>query len=209
MRNNRMPFMTTILVAANIIIFFVLSMFGMTEDTMFMLDHGAMYVPYIVNFHDYSMLFTSMFLHFGFSHLINNMIVLFFLGSVLEKEIGKWKYLFLYFLSGLCGNLLSAAVELWTGKFYVSAGASGAIFGIIGALLFITMKNHGHLRTLSQRGLVFMVICSLYHGFTSTGVDNMAHVGGLISGFIIAAFIYRKHYDSDGSYIHVKSVEKL
>ena len=192
MQNERKPVVTIGIVAINILVFLVLSMFGRTEDTMFMLDHGAMYVPHLLEYDQYSTLFTSMFLHFGFSHLMNNMLILFLLGSILERELGSVKYFLLYFLSGLGGNILSAVVEIFKGVFYVSAGASGAIFGIIGALLLIMFQNKGHLRTLSSRGLIFMVVCSLYHGFTSTGVDNMAHIGGLLSGFIIAALLYRK-----------------
>ena len=204
MRKDEKPVITILLVAVNIITFIVLSFFGRSEDASFMIDHGAMYVPYLIHYGDYSTLFTSMFLHFGFSHLMNNMLVLFLLGSVLEKEIGRWKYLLLYLLSGLGGNVLSAAADLITKKFFVSAGASGAIFGVIGALLLIMIRNHGHLRTLSSRGLVFMVICSLYHGFTSTGVDNMAHIGGLVSGFIVAALLYRKSNIESGPYIYVR-----
>ena len=204
MRKEERPVITIFLVAVNVVTFIVLSCFGMTENAVFMLDHGAMYVPYLVNHGNYYTLFTSMFLHFGFSHLMNNMLVLFLLGSVLEKELGRWKYLLLYLLSGLGGNVLSAAIDIVTENFYVSAGASGAIFGVIGGLLLIMIRNHGRLRTLSSRGLVFMVLCSFYHGFTSTGVDNMAHIGGLISGFIIAALLYRKSHMESGPYIYVR-----
>ena len=180
------------IIGINALVFVRLSFFGMTEDAGYMLEHGAMFVPLVLGNHEYYRLITSMFLHFGFSHLMNNMVMLFFLGSILEEEIGGFKYFLLYFVSGLAGNLLSAAMDLKTGEFVVSAGASGAIFGVIGALLIIVAKNHGHLRTLNGRGMVFMVVCSLYHGFTSTGVDNMAHIGGLVSGILLAFILYRK-----------------
>ena len=97
-----------------------------------MLENGAMFVPLVLGNQEYYRLITSMFLHFGFSHLMNNMIMLFFLGSILEEEIGRFKYLFLYFASGLAGNVLSAAMDLKTGEFVVSAGVlSGAIFGVL------------------------------------------------------------------------------
>lgn len=182
------------IVVINVIVFFGLSMFGMTENGGFMLQHGAMYLPYVIQQEEYYRLFTSMFLHFGFSHLMNNMIMLFFLGRVLEEEIGKWKYLLLYLFSGVAGNILSAVMELKTGEFYISAGASGAIFGVIGALLYITIRNHGRLRELSGRGMLFMTACSIYHGFASAGVDNMAHIGGLLAGFLAAILLYRKRY---------------
>lgn len=189
---KKKPVITIGIIAINVLVFVWLSFFGMTEDAGYMLEHGAMFVPFVLNNHEYYRLITSMFLHFGFSHLMNNMIMLFFLGSILEDEIGSFKYLLLYFMSGLAGNVLSAAMDLKTGEFVVSAGASGAIFGVIGALLIIVAKNHGHLRTLDGRGMVFMVVCSLYHGFTSTGVDNMAHIGGLVVGILLAFILYRK-----------------
>lgn len=189
---KKKPIITMGIIGINAFVFVWLSFFGMTEDAGYMLEHGAMFVPLVLGNHEYYRLITSMFLHFGFSHLMNNMVMLFFLGSILEEEIGGFKYFLLYFVSGLAGNLLSAAMDLKTGEFVVSAGASGAIFGVIGALLIIVAKNHGHLRTLNGRGMVFMVVCSLYHGFTSTGVDNMAHIGGLVSGILLAFILYRK-----------------
>ena len=183
---------TIFLVVINVIIFFSLVFQGMPEDAVFMLEHGAMYLPKVLGEGEYYRLLTSMFLHFDFQHLMNNMIMLGVLGWQLEQELGKFKYLVLYFLSGLGGNLLSAVVEIETGNIAVSAGASGAIFGVIGALLFIALRNHGRVGELSGRGIVFMIFLSLYFGFTSTGVDNMAHIGGLICGFVLSALLYRK-----------------
>ena len=97
---------TVLLILANIIVFFVLTAKGMTEDAEFMLGHGAMYVPYIINRGEYYRLFTSMFMHFGFDHLANNMVMLLVIGWNLEGEIGKIKFLIIYFLSGLSGNIL-------------------------------------------------------------------------------------------------------
>ena len=123
------------LVVTNVIVFFLLTSQGMTEDGMFLLDHGAMYVPKIREDGEYFRLFTCMFLHFGFEHLMNNMITLAVIGWNLELEIGKFRFLLIYILSGLGGNLLSAFYDIWTAEYAVSAGASGAIFGVIGALL--------------------------------------------------------------------------
>ena len=173
MRKNVIKAPCTVLLAAvNVIVFFVLSFQGMTENAEFMLQHGAMYVPYLVGKGEYYRLFTSMFLHFGYDHLVNNMIALVAMGWNLELEIGKLKFLIVYFVSGLAGNVLSAWWDIQTGSMAVSAGASGAIFGII--------------------GLAFMVVVTLYYGFTSGGVDNMAHIGGLAAGFIAGVLLYWK-----------------
>ena len=111
----------------------------------------------------------------------------------MEEELGWWRYGVLYIISGIGGNVLSALYDLRTGHYVVSAGASGAIFGIIGALFLIIIRNRGRIGNLSGRGMLFMVACSLYHGFTSTGIDNMAHIGGIITGFLVAVALYRKH----------------
>ena len=141
--------------------FLVLSFQGMTEDGRFMLQHGAMYVPYLIKNGEYYRLFTSMFLHFGYDHLFNNMVVLVAMGWNLELEIGKIKFLIVYFISGLAGNILSAWWDILTGSMAVSAGASGAIFGIIGALLYVAIRNRGRIGEISGKGLVFMVVLTL------------------------------------------------
>ena len=186
---------TILLAAVNVIVFLVLSFLGMTEDGEFMLKHGAMYVPYLIQRGEYYRLFSSMFLHFGYDHLVNNMIVLVAMGWNLELDIGKVKFLIVYFVSGLAGNVLSAWWDIQTGSMAISAGASGAIFGIIGALLYVAIRNRGRIGDISGRGLVFMIVLTLYYGFTSGGVDNMAHIGGLLAGFLSGVLLYRKRKD--------------
>ena len=183
---------TILLAAANVIVFFYLTFQGMTEDGAFMLEHDAMYVPYVLGSGEYYRLFSSMFMHFGFEHLVNNIVMLLVIGFTLEREIGTIKFLIIYLLSGLGGNLLSAVWDMMSGSFAVSAGASGAIFGIVGALLYVAIRNRGRIGDVSGRGLAFMVILSLYYGFTSGGVDNFAHIGGLLSGFILSVLLYWK-----------------
>lgn len=182
---------TVILIIVNITIFLILSLFGRTEDAGFMLEHGAAYEPYIVIQKEYYRLFTSMFLHFGIEHLLNNMVLLGALGWNLEMETGKIRFLIFYFVSGLAGNVVSLWWDIIRGQSAVSAGASGAVFGLMGALLYVVIANRGRLGRLSGRGMLFMVVLSLYFGFTSTGVDNSAHIGGLVSGFVLAVILYR------------------
>ena len=183
---------TIALVGINVIVFFFLTFQGMTEDPVFMLGHGAMYVPMVLERGEYYRLFTSMFLHFGFSHLMNNMLTLGLLGWQLELEIGTIKFAVIYLLSGLGGNVLSGLYEVRVEDYAVSAGASGAIFGIIGALLYVAIRNHGRVGNVSGRGILFMIVLSLYYGFTSTGIDNLAHIGGLVTGFLCGILLYWK-----------------
>lgn len=185
---------TIILIAVNVIVFLALSFRGMTEDAEFMLEHGAMYVPYLLEGNEYYRLVTSMFMHFDMDHLLNNMLMLAVIGWNLEYEIGKIKFLIIYFGSGLCGNILSAYGDILLGEYAVSAGASGAVFGIVGALLYVALRNRGQIGEISGRGLVFMIGLSLYYGFTSSSVDNLAHIGGLVTGFLLAILLYWKRH---------------
>lgn len=180
------------LIVINIAVFLLLSLFGDTEDAVFMMRHGAMYRELITQEQEYYRIITCLFLHFGITHLLNNMVMLGAVGWNLEMEIGKIRFLLIYFGSGILGNILSLWHDIQTDTNVVSAGASGAIFGLMGALLYVVIANRGRLGRLSGRGMLIMVALSLYFGFTSSGVDNLAHVGGLVCGFIMAAVLYRK-----------------
>lgn len=204
MRQKPEAVCTTIIVVINVAIFFILSLFGDTEDAAFMLQHGAMYEPMVTQQHEFYRIFTSMFLHFGITHLLNNMVLLGALGWNLELEIGKIRFLIIYLVSGIGGNLLSLYFGISAETYAVSAGASGAIFGLMGALLYVVIANRGRLGRLSGRGMLFMVILSLYFGLTSSGVDNWAHIGGLVTGFVMAVILYRRkdsYSDPYGPYI--------
>ena len=180
------------LIVLNILYFLYLELTGSTEDAYFMLDHGAMYGPFILENHEYYRLLTSIFMHFGIDHIVNNMLVLFVLGDNLERALGKVKYLIFYLICGLGANAGSLLVERPTGDWSVGAGASGAIVGVVGGLIYAVAVNKGRLENLNTRQLVTMAVFSLYLGFTSTGVDNTAHVAGLVIGIILAAILYRK-----------------
>lgn len=192
MRRKPEAICTAALIAVNAAVFLALSLFGDTEDPAFMLRHGAMYEEYVIRGREYYRLFTCLFLHFGIEHLLNNMVLLGALGWNLEAVTGKARFLAIYFGSGLAGNLLSLFFNRASGENVVSAGASGAIFGLMGALLYVVIINRGRLGRLTGRGMLFMAALSLYFGFTSTGVDNLAHIGGIVTGFLLAVVLYRR-----------------
>ena len=181
---------TFILILINVLVFLVSDLTGYSQDVMHMLDLGAAYTPLITEGGEVYRLFTSMFLHFGIAHLLNNMLVLFVLGSRLERAAGKLRFLVSYLLGGVAGNVISLLLELNRGDYSVSAGASGAGFAVMGAMIYIVVRNRGWLEDLSWRQIVVMALFSLYFGFASSGVDNAAHVGGLISGGILAVILY-------------------
>ena len=188
---RRPAYINGVLIAVNILYFFWLEFHGSTENAAFMVEHGAMYVPLVVREGEYYRLLTAVFMHFGISHLVNNMVILFVLGDNLERALGKVKYLVFYLICGVGANVFSMVVSIREYELAVSAGAWGAIFGVIGGLLYVVIRNRGRLEDLSTRQLALFVACSLYFGFTSTGIDNAAHVGGLVLGFLLAAIFYR------------------
>ena len=133
---------TVLLILANILVFTAVEFTGGSEDTMHMLQCGAAYTPAIMQ-GEYYRIFTSMFLHFGPQHLGNNMLVLFVLGGRLERTVGKLKYLLIYLLGGMGGNLLCLFLELDSADFAVSAGASGAVFAVMGAMIYAVIRGRG------------------------------------------------------------------
>ena len=179
------------LILINIIVFLAVECTGSSQNTMHMLDCGAAYTPMIIEGGEYYRLFTCMFLHFGIEHLLNNMLVLFVLGDNLERALGHVKYLIFYLLCGIGSNWVSMMAHT-ADTMTVSAGASGAIFGVVGGLLYVVTINKGRLEDLNTRQLVVMIFFSLYLGYTSTGVDNIAHLSGLVIGIILAIILYHR-----------------
>ena len=181
---------TIILVVLNALVFLAVEFTGFSQDTVHMLDWGAAYTPCIVEEGETYRIFTSMFLHFGIEHLINNMLVLFVLGSRLERVIGSLRFAVIYFLGGIAGNVVSLLYDLKQGETAVSAGASGAVFAVMGGMILVVLCNKGRLEDLSMRQILVLAVFSLYFGFTSSGVDNAAHLGGFLAGFILAVIVY-------------------
>ena len=179
-------------IAVNIIVFAVMSIFGNTLDTQYMAEHGAMYPPYVAENGQYWRLFTSMFMHFGLMHILNNMVMLGAVGRIVEIAMGHVRFLIAYIVAGICGGALSYVVMLHNNDYAVSAGASGAIFGMVGALVWIVIVNRGFYEGISRQQVIFMVILMIYYGVSTSGVDNWDHLGGLAGGFIISIVLYRK-----------------
>lgn len=182
--------LTAALIFVNFVVFLIVEFGGGTQDTMHMLECGAAYTPMILEQGQVYRIFTSMFLHFGIEHLVNNMLVLFVLGQRLEPVLGKVKFLLIYLLGGIGGNILSLYMDLKHLDYAVSAGASGAVFAVMGAMIYVLIRSRGKVEDLSARQILIMAAFSLYFGFTSSGVDNAAHVGGMLSGFLTAVLLF-------------------
>ncbi|HET8889649.1 MAG TPA: rhomboid family intramembrane serine protease [Candidatus Angelobacter sp.] len=181
---------TYALLAINIIIFIVMLAFGVPfvdPKGADVLPWGADYGPYTLG-GQYWRLITAMFLHFGIIHLAGNMWCLFSLGQLTEKLLGSISVLGLYLLTGIGASLLSLSWD----PMRVSAGASGAIFGIAGALISVLYFAQLGLQPEGRRRLLGYVVrfafLNLIFGLTAH-IDNMAHLGGLVSGLLIGFFL--------------------
>ena len=131
-------------------------------------------------------LLTSAFLHAGLIHLLVNMYSLAILGTQVETFIGKWKFLFIYLISAISGNLLSL---VFSASNVISVGASGALFGLMGALLYFGYHYRLYLSEAIRNQIIPIIILNLLIGFTISGIDNVAHIGGLIGGYLAAMAI--------------------
>ena len=172
---------------------------------------GSMNAEKILVAHEYYRFLTSVFLHADIEQLVSNMIVLFGLGQRVEQATGHISFSIVYLLSGFGGSIFSILYAVLTGKIYDAVGASGAIFGLVGALFILVVardlkrRSHsqGTVEILDQRGrqipgsyesvsvgrIIFAVVYMIYSGSRAAGVDNAAHVGGLLCGIMIMAVI--------------------
>lgn len=180
---------TLALTVINIAVFIVLSFMGNTENASFMQSHGACWLPAIRE-GEYWRLITSMFLHFGAVHLFYNMLCLFTLGDLYERVVGPVRFMIIYLFGGLVGNLVSVVLQMRSGSYAVSAGASGAIFAVIGGLLYVVIRRKGRLGNISLNRMLLMVLLMVAQGFFEKGTDNAAHIGGVVAGFILCVVIY-------------------
>lgn len=181
---------TVLLILLNTLIFLIVEFTGGSENGQHMLECGAAYAPLILEQGQWYRVFSSMFLHFGAPHLINNMLVLFVLGQRLEPAVGRLRFLLIYIAGGLGGNFISLFWDMRTGDYSVSEGASGAVFAVMGGMIYVIIRHRGRVADLTMKQMLIMAAFSLYFGFASEGVDNAAHAGGLLCGFLAAVIFY-------------------
>jgi rhomboid protease GluP len=163
-----------------------------------LLAWGANFGPYVAFDREYWRLFTSMFLHGEFLHLFFNMWCLLAAGPLIERLFGHVGFAVLYILSGLGGALASMAMHPQV----VGVGASGAIFGIFGALVGFLVAQHQTVPTTLLKPLrasaLSFIAYNIFFGMTSEQVDNSAHLGGLATGFLCGLLLHRRlPIDSD------------
>lgn len=181
---KELPLVSGGLVAINVIVYVACMLTG---NRLYRL--GAVNIVDILINREYGRIVWALFLHSGMTHLFNNMLILFFLGAMIEKEIGHICHAALFFLSGIGGNLISLLVKAMNSDRTGSIGASGAVFGLDGALLAMVLFAGGRMPRVTLGRAVAMIILSLYSGFSGQNIDNAAHVGGLVIGFLSGCIV--------------------
>ncbi|MCH7641792.1 MAG: rhomboid family intramembrane serine protease [Chloroflexi bacterium] len=180
LRSN--PAMWSVLVI-NVVYFLVLEIAGGSEDPRVLIKYGAKYGPAIAD-GEYWRLVTPVFMHIGAFHLLANSISLLIFGGIVERSYGWRAFLAIYLTAGVAGNVASYAAGPAVG-----AGASGAIFGMLGAFAVYLYFNRAMLGSAARGslgGLAFIIIVNITFGLTTAGVDNWAHLGGLMAGVLLA-----------------------
>ena len=165
---------TPVLIAINLIVFLLVRM----GYARYIIGYGANFAPAR---DEVWRLVTSAFIHFDLMHIFFNMFALYIIGTQIETFIGKKKYLFIYFVSAICGSLLSITLANDT---TVSIGASGAIFGLFGSLVYFGYHYRLYLGQALKTQIIPLIIFNLIIGFMIPNIDVAAHVGGLIGGFL-------------------------
>ena len=178
------PKVTLALILINVIVFVICTLTG-----SLLYNKGAAGLELIEQPWDVYRVITSMFLHVGITHIFNNMLLLFFLGDVVERELGPVLYTIVYFVTGIWGTVAMFIEEIIRDEKIVVVGASGAIFGLLGVLFALVLFKRVTRETMSVSKVFMVIILSVYNGFSQVNVANGAHIAGLISGFL-AGVIY-------------------
>ena len=178
------PIVTYIIMAICIILFILMELSGGSTNSQTLLKYGAN-LDVLVKNGEYYRLFTCIFLHIGIMHLLCNMYSLYIIGREVENLFGKIKYIIIFILSGIFGSIMSLAFTHNT----ISAGASGAIFGLLGALLYFGMHYRTYLGEAIKRSIIPIIVVNLIIGFFAEGIDLAAHIGGLVGGILLAMMV--------------------
>ena len=176
------PIITYGLIAINLILFVLMYILGSgSESTETLLNFGALSKMHIILNNEYFRIISSAFLHIGIVHLLFNMWALKIIGSQVENYFGKAKYLVIYFVSIIISSLLSLVL---TDLSVISAGASGAIFGLFGALLYFGFNFRAYFGNVLLKQILPVIVVNLLFGFMTPGINNAAHIGGLLGGIL-------------------------
>ncbi|WP_288530142.1 rhomboid family intramembrane serine protease [uncultured Secundilactobacillus sp.] len=175
------PYVTISLIALMVIVYLLMTAAGGAGNPQVLMAFGAK-INVLIDGGQWWRLVTPMFLHLSFEHILLNMVTLYFLGLQIEALFGHWRFLILFVVSGIGGNLASFAFD----PNALSAGASTAIFGLFGAFLMLgeAFRQNVYIHQMTRTFILFIGF-NLVFGFFTPGVDIAGHIGGLIAGFLM------------------------
>ncbi|WP_106766312.1 rhomboid family intramembrane serine protease [Paenibacillus faecalis] len=182
------PF-TSLLLIVNLAMFFVLTFNGGSTNFGTLLEYGAVTnrEPFREEWWRY---FAAIFLHSGFDHLFFNSFGLLVIAPPLERILGSFKYALLYLSSGVIANIVSVAHYDRVGEYTLLVGASGAIYGVYGAFLYIALFQQNKMDEASRKILYTLLVLGILFSF-APGIGWMAHISGMVAGFFIYGLLIR------------------
>lgn len=176
----------TYVIIGLLVLIYLIGLFTNNQDNF--INMFAVYGPFIRNYHEYYRLLTGTLLHGGLFHLLSNCYALYIIGSQIESFYGKSKYLIIYLFSAITGSLLSVTLAN-----NASIGASGAIFGLMGALLYFGYYYRVYIGSTWKQRILPVILLNLVIGLIVPGIDYFAHIGGLIGGVLISMAVGLKY----------------
>ncbi|WP_434751842.1 rhomboid family intramembrane serine protease [Paenibacillus amylolyticus] len=182
--------LTSILLIANVVMFIVLTFNGGSTNNMVLLKFGAL-TNYELFAQDWWRYVTSIFLHAGFGHLLFNSFALIVFAPPMERLLGSLRYGVLYLGGGVVGNILAVAWYNSVGEITISVGASGAIYAVYGAFLYVALFQRNIMDETSRKTMYTLLLFGIIFSFAMSGINWMAHLGGLLGGFFIYGLIIR------------------
>jgi len=185
---KKVPIITYGLIALNVLLYVLPIILGSYDD---LINRFCLYGPYIRDYGEIYRLITGGFLHGDIFHLLFNCYAIYVIGGQLEGFMGRTKYTIIYFVSMIIGSLMSI-----TFSDYPSIGASGAIFGLMGSLLYFGYHYRIYLGNTLKSQIIPLIVINLLYGAVVSGIDNFAHIGGLIGGFLITMALGVKYKSS-------------
>ena len=166
-----------------IVVYFIfISLNGGTTNSMALLKYGAFYPPIIVKFNEYYRFITAIFIHIGFSHILFNGYALYVFGPQIEMLMGPKKFLFFFLLTGIGGNIATFFFNFAS----LSAGASGSLFGLFGAFLYLVHRHKDMVTPEGRKSILSLLGVNLVLTLVVPSISITAHLGGLVIGYLLS-----------------------
>ncbi len=178
---------TFTLLAIMIVYFIFMSLNGGTTNIQTLIKYGAMVPPFVSEYNEYYRFVTSIFIHIGITHILFNGYALYVFGPQIEGLMGPKKYLLFFILTGIGGNIATYIFNYQS----VSAGASGSLFGLFGAFLYLVVRHPNIVTPQGKKSILQLLGINLLLTFAVPSISITAHLGGLIIGFLLS-FIFIK-----------------